>query len=430
MYFIFTLVKRKKIKQKMGNLIARIHQFFIPPVYKENQQEYRKVRILINSTLITTIFTLFYLGNSILFKMPSTLVLMVICAIGFLLNAFLIKWGVQKTIVSNLYVFVATVFTFINCCFSNGLYSFNIVWFALGPVCAVLLGTVRQGWFWLIVSLLCIGVLGILKINGYVFPMEMDLKYRDLMYLNSYIGMVAIIFTVAVVMENAWVFSLRKVEEQNEIIRNEKRRSDELLLNILPMEIVEELKNTGQTVARRYENVTVLFTDFVNFTTVSELLTPEELVKEIDVCFKKFDKIIENCGLEKIKTIGDAYMAVCGLPVKDDLHAEKSVAAAIEIRKFIVEYKKRGGQFDIRIGLHSGSVVAGIVGDKKFAYDIWGDTVNTAARMEQNSEPGKINVSQDTYQLIKNSKSFTFESRGKIEAKNKGAIEMYYLEKA
>lgn len=414
----------------MGTLIKRIHQYFIPEEYQNVPQEYRKVRILINSTLITTIFTLFFLGNSIMFKMPGTLVLMVICAVCFLLNAFLIKWGVNKTIVSNLYVLVATVFTFINCCYSNGLYSFNIVWFALGPVCAVLFGTVREGWFWLIVSLLCIAILGILKINGYEFPLEMDLKYKDLMYLNSYIGMVAIIFTVAVVMENAWVFSLRTVEHQNEIIRNEKKRSDELLLNILPMEVVEELKNTGHTVARKFENVTVLFTDFVNFTTVSEMLSPEELVKEIDVCFKKFDHIIEQCGLEKIKTIGDAYMAVCGLPAKDDLHAEKSVAAAIEIRKFIIDYKATGGLFDIRIGLHSGSVVAGIVGDKKFAYDIWGDTVNTAARMEQHSEPGKINVSQDTYELIKNSNQFVFESRGKIEAKNKGAIEMYYLERA
>lgn len=211
----------------------------------------------------------------------------------------------------------------------------------------------------------------------------------------------------------------------NRILRKEKQRSDDLLLNILPQEVAEELKQTGSSEARQYDNVTVLFTDFVGFTLLSEKLSPKELVQEIHECYTAFDGIIQRYGLEKIKTIGDAYLAVCGLPIANAKHAENVVQAAIEIAKFIAERKLEKESFSIRIGVHSGSVVAGIVGVKKYAYDIWGDTVNTAARMEQNSESGKINISGSTFELIKD--KFPCEYRGKIEAKNKGKIDMYFV---
>jgi class 3 adenylate cyclase len=171
----------------------------------------------------------------------------------------------------------------------------------------------------------------------------------------------------------------------------------------------------------------VLFTDFVRFTQVSERLSPKELVNELHVCLKAFDGIISKHNIEKIKTIGDAYLAVCGLPKADPKHAENIVNAAKEIRAFMKERHAQFGDktFQIRLGIHSGSVVAGIVGIKKFAYDIWGDTVNTAARMEQNSEAGKINISHTTYELVKD--KFTCEYRGEIEAKNKGALKMYFV---
>lgn len=165
------------------------------------------------------------------------------------------------------------------------------------------------------------------------------------------------------------------------------------------------------------------FTDFVNFTGISEQLSPTELVAEIHKNFTAFDRIIEKHGLEKIKTIGDAYLAVCGLPNETINHAEKVVSAALEICAFI---QQSNSPFQVRIGINSGPVVAGIVGVKKYAYDIWGDTVNTAARMEQNSEAGKINISGATYQLVKN--SFDCSHRGKIQAKNKGEIDMYFVE--
>ncbi len=221
-----------------------------------------------------------------------------------------------------------------------------------------------------------------------------------------------------------------EIEKQHTALGVEKQKSDNLLLNILPEEIAEELKNKGHSEARLYENVSVLFTDFVNFTKLSENMTPQQLVAEIDHCFKGFDAIVTEFGIEKIKTIGDAYLAVSGLPVADEKHAIKMVQAALKIRAFMQEYKaERMAQnrpyFDLRFGIHSGSLVAGIVGTKKFAYDIWGDTVNTAARMEQSGVPGKINISTATYELVKN--AFDCESRGLVEAKNKGAMEMYFV---
>jgi adenylate cyclase len=207
-----------------------------------------------------------------------------------------------------------------------------------------------------------------------------------------------------------------------------RKQSDELLLNILPTQVAEELKANGTTTAKHYDNVTVLFTDFVNFTQAAEQMSAQGLIDELHACFKIFDEITSKYNIEKIKTIGDAYLAVCGLPTADPKHAENVVRAATEINTFMQDRLAKMGSertFKVRIGIHSGSVVAGIVGVKKFAYDIWGDTVNTAARMEQHGEAGKINISQTTYELVKD--KFTCEYRGKVEAKGKGVMRMYFV---
>jgi len=223
------------------------------------------------------------------------------------------------------------------------------------------------------------------------------------------------------------------VEEQKKVVEAEKKKSDDLLLNILPSEVAEELKATGATKAKDFNEVTVLFTDFKNFTLMSERLSAQELVNEINYCYSAFDNIITKHGIEKIKTIGDAYMCAGGLPVVNTTNAVDTVRAALEIRDFMLnEKQKRGGLgqpfFEIRIGCNTGSVVAGIVGIKKFAYDIWGDTVNIASRMESSGEPGKVNISGSTYELVKD--KFTCLHRGKVEAKNKGMIDMYFVENA
>jgi class 3 adenylate cyclase/ligand-binding sensor domain-containing protein len=221
------------------------------------------------------------------------------------------------------------------------------------------------------------------------------------------------------------------VERQKDVIQKEKEKSDQLLLNILPSEVAEELKEKGYTTAKAFDEVTVLFSDIKGFTNVAEKLTAQELVKEINTYFSAFDNIILKYGLEKIKTIGDAYIAAGGLPEKNSATAQNVVEAAIAMQKEVEKLKQErisSGKpyFELRIGIHTGPVVAGVVGIKKFQYDIWGDTVNLAARMEQSGVPGKINISQHTYELVK--EQFNCVHRGKIEAKNKGEIDMYFVE--
>lgn len=248
---------------------------------------------------------------------------------------------------------------------------------------------------------------------------------------NVAFGVVALILVVAFLVYRNFRNqrkAFRIIEEANRTILSEKQRSEALLLNILPQEVADELKTSGKSEARLYNEVSVLFTDFVNFTQTSEKLTPQELVNELHACFSAFDTIIERNGLEKIKTIGDAYMAVCGLPESSDEHAQRTVRAALEIRDFIYERQQHNGAFEVRIGINSGQVVAGIVGVKKFAYDIWGDAVNTAARMESSGEAGKVNISQGTYELVK--EDFVCTARGKVNAKHKGEVDMYFVEYA
>ncbi len=229
----------------------------------------------------------------------------------------------------------------------------------------------------------------------------------------------------------------KRIEEQSVIIAEsareielQKEKSDGLLLNILPHAVAEELKSRGAAKPRSYDEVSVGFTDFSGFTMISEQLSPEDLVAQLDTMFLEFDKIIEKYNLQRIKTIGDAYMFAAGLPEPMEDHADKSIRASLEIRDYIDSFNKSITpglpQWNIRIGVHSGPVVAGVIGIKKFAYDIWGDTVNTAARMESSGQIGKVNISGITKSQING--AFITEHRGRVEAKNKGAIDMYFVE--
>jgi class 3 adenylate cyclase/Tfp pilus assembly protein PilF len=223
----------------------------------------------------------------------------------------------------------------------------------------------------------------------------------------------------------------RYTHRTNKIIEKEKERSDELLLNILPHETAEELKLNGKATPKYYKNVSVLFTDFQGFTGIAEKLSPQELVEELNECFSAFDQIITKYGLEKIKTIGDSYMCASGIPTPIENNAFLMVKAALEIRDYMLtHHAKRLSEghetWDLRIGVHTGPVIAGVVGKNKFAYDIWGDTVNTASRMETSGVSGEVNISGATYEQVKD--HFICKHRGKIMAKNKGEVDMYLVE--
>jgi class 3 adenylate cyclase len=208
-------------------------------------------------------------------------------------------------------------------------------------------------------------------------------------------------------------------------------KSENLLLNILPAPVALELKEKGRYEPRIFEKATILFCDFKDFTKIASQCNAKELVEEINYCFGEFDSIIEAFGIEKIKTVGDAYIAVGGLTDQGVQAAKKTVLAAIEMQKSLTARKSKNKKenrlfFEMRVGIHTGPIVAGIVGYTKFQYDIWGDTVNTASRLENLCEQGKVNISKATYELIHNDDAFSFEKREKQSVKGKGKLEMYY----
>lgn len=227
---------------------------------------------------------------------------------------------------------------------------------------------------------------------------------------------------------------LQLVRRSRAALKIEKDNSERLLLNILPEEIAEELKTKGFVSAKNFSSVSILFTDFKSFTQTAEKLSPQELVGEINVCFKAFDQICEKYNIEKIKTIGDSYMAAGGIPRPYAESFKNIVSAGIEMQQFMMSRKREREQigepsFEMRLGIHAGPIIAGIVGLKKFQYDVWGDTVNTASRIESSGQVGKVNISESMYELVKNEALFSFEDRGMQEAKGKGEIKMYFVTK-
>jgi len=290
---------------------------------------------------------------------------------------------------------------------------------AMGALIFTDVRTARFFFFLFVIGVIGVGIWEFTIIDQ---PFRMPRKLSLTFFILNFIFIGAIVYFIV---ESAFIKS-NAFQEQ---LEKEKAKTESLLLNILPSEIAIELKNSGWTKARGYASATVVFSDIIGFSSTARYLTPGKLVEELGLYFGAFDDIMEKYGMEKIKTIGDAYMFVGGIPTESNTHAHDAVRAALEMQKEVERIRNSdliSFPFTLRVGIHSGPIVAGVVGKKKFVYDVWGETVNMAARMEQKGEAGQVNISQSTFYLVQN--DFTCTARGKISAKNVGDIEMYFVE--
>jgi class 3 adenylate cyclase len=252
---------------------------------------------------------------------------------------------------------------------------------------------------------------------------------------NLRISLISIVFFLLLTMI-FWIFGKNmraanlKLARKNHTIKLQQQKAEELVGGILPHSVALELKEKGSALPLFYESVSILFADLKGFTFYAEKVAPEKMIADLNFCFSAFDNIIAKHGLEKIKTIGDAYMCAGGVPVPNNTHAFDITAAALEMQKFMNEWKKERTEkneevFELKIGINTGAVVAGVIGTSKFAYDIWGDAVNLAARVESVCNPGFVNISEATYKIV--GEKYECLHRGKVLAKNKGETDMYYV---
>lgn len=410
--------------------MKKLVQYFIPKGLSTDEEAQRKARLTVGVLLIICYFTSNYSLISWLIDYPGGLISQVPLFILSVTTLILYRKGVSHSILLSFYFIFCSISIAITVYYTGGFSSKLLAWLATTPIVALLVWSKRGS----VLSLITVVILEIaffyFEQKGFVYPNQIKPEYATIFFLACNLGIVFILYWIAHVFEKAKDQALSNLQAKNIELIKEKKKSDDLLLNILPESVAEELKETGGAKAGLFENVSVLFLDIVDFTVIGENLSPQDLVNELNTCFTIFDNLITLNGMEKIKTVGDAYITVSGLPSPNMNHAEVTVNTALDMLEAVEQYGQTRKEsnlpyFKFRAGIHSGALVAGIVGIKKFSYDIWGDTVNIAARMEQNGEGGRLNISSETYELIKD--KFETEPRGKIEAKNKGAIDMYFV---
>lgn len=293
------------------------------------------------------------------------------------------------------------------------------MWGILSPVGAMLLLGRRQStpWFMLFLTLTIFS--WVMNDTFVSYAPAIPVKSKDISFLINVGGVAVILY-----------FVMRYFQSQTEkamlALVGEQGKTDRLLLNILPKAIADRLKQSGERIADRHDSVTILFADLVGFTTISAGMPADDLVEMLSKVFSRFDDLAEKHGVEKIKTIGDAYMVVCGAPEAKRDHAYAVADLALDMLKALEDISSTSGrQLMMRIGINSGPVIAGVIGSAKFSYDMWGDTVNMASRMEHYGVPGRIHVSEASYHLLKN--QYELEAREPIDVKGKGVVQSYFL---
>ena len=296
------------------------------------------------------------------------------------------------------------------------------IWAIFSPVGALLIVGYRQSlpWFMLFVAL--VGVSWLMNSTFAASALPIPSRLKDLYFAMNLLGTATILYGV-----------MSYFQSQKELVMatlaEEQKKTEKLLLNILPSSVAIKLKNNDFDTAKDHEAVTIMFADMVNFTQISADMAAAELISLLNQVFTRFDELTEKYKVEKIKTIGDSYMVVSGAPEARTDHAEVILQMARDIEGILTEISASSGKdLKMRIGVNSGPVVSGVIGSVKFSYDLWGDTVNMASRMEQTGVPGKIQVTEATYQLLKH--KYQFEKRDEIEIKGKGKVIAYFLKAA
>ena len=301
-----------------------------------------------------------------------------------------------------------------------------IIWATLCPLGALAFQNSKAAGYWLFVFIICMTAVFFLEGKVAINETQLPGELVSILFAFNISGVTLLVFYLLRYFVNQNELVKEQLKHEQEMLGIEQEKSEKLLLNILPASIAQRLKAGEKVIADEYDKAVILFADIVEFTNISQHIAPKTLVENLNKIFTHFDQLVEKYGLEKIKTIGDAYMVASGLngihygQIRDT--ADLALSMACDIQNFSLDGHTK---CDLRIGVHIGSVTAGVIGSKKFSYDVWGDAVNTASRMESFGEAGKIQVSEEFYNYIKD--DYDCLHRGKMEIKGKGLMDLYFL---
>lgn len=405
---------------------------FLPADLEQRVDTIRQHKIFIATSFIVALFAGVYGVMSYFIEFTVGLYAMITAVALFGILPFVLRRGASMWLLGTVFSSFILVLNIVLVVYSGGLFVSPVTPFIiLTPVFALIFCNLRTALVFVALSVGYVLLLVAAKDAISTIPVTYLPSFQTTFLTLALGGLVVIMFLVTNTYEQTKNEALRLLEEKQQELRKERELSDSLLLNILPEATVKELKSIGVARPRAYEMVSVLFADFVSFTRISQTMTAAELVTYVDRYFTRFDAIMDHHGIEKIKTMGDSYMCVAGLPIESEQHALRIIAAAREMLAVVEEMQTEtangtGPAFDLRIGVHSGPVVAGVVGRKKFAYDIWGDTVNVAARLQQLGQINRISMSSTTHSLVNDDVRCSYA--GKVVAKNRGEIDVFIVD--